>query len=260
MSGLDVEMKSLARLFLFLATALVLSGLTGPASGTLDSRRALTVGLSNAIVEPPALLQAGTPLATPTASASETPTPTPTPTPTLEPSPTPVPLLDWIGQPTYPGESMPGVLFRLYYDPTVWTLNDPFGDPVLVHSTLNGCMISTAAGRGMPPGWRIENRMGLVGGIPFEISTAFVRDVPQFTNYLGGDLRLYTGFQVRYGEQVEECLREAEIVLATLQSVTPAELTATPTPTPTLTPTPTPTPLPSTGTPTPETPAPSPTP
>lgn len=258
MSGLDVEMKPLARFLLFTAMALALSGLTAPARDTRDSRQALTVGLIGAMAEPPALLQAGTPLATPT--ASETPTPTLEPTLTPTPSPTPVPLLDWIGQPTYPGESAPGVLFRLYYDPTVWTLNDPFGDPVLVHSTLNGCMISTAAGRGMPPGWRIENRMGLVGGIPFEISTAFVRDVPQFTNYLGGDLRLYTGFQVRYGEQVEECLREAEIVLATLRSVTPAELTATPTPTPTLTPTPTPTPLPSTGTPAPETPTPSATP
>jgi hypothetical protein len=51
----------------------------------------------------------------------------------------------------------------------------------------------------------------------------------QYVNYFGGDGTVFTGFQVKFETLAEDCLRDAETVLATLSSA----LVPTPTPTPT---------------------------
>src|SRR6185503_6259559 len=82
--------------------------------------------------EPPAFQS----LSAPTLEATSTKTPAPLPTQTqILPTPTDTPLptlelpteivnapqrLVWDGTPTYPGDSTPGFVFRVSYDPDLW--------------------------------------------------------------------------------------------------------------------------------------------
>src|SRR5215207_6792440 len=78
------------------------------------------------------------------------PTRTDTPLPTLE-LPTEITnapeRLVWDGLPTYPGDSTPGFVFRVSYDPDLWALTtDQFGFPALAHRNISGCIISPTSG------------------------------------------------------------------------------------------------------------------
>ncbi len=186
--------------------------------------------------------------ATPTTEPSQTPLPSLTATITmteLPPTETLLPALEiptekpnapsfvvWTGEPTYAGDSEPGRLFRVNYDPDVWAqTKDNFEQVVLAHRTIPYCTISAWSGRGLPPDAKVEHVFGQVGDVPFDINYVSLEDTVKFVAYVGGDKRLLTGFQVSFQDQKDQCLLDAEAILATLRSFI-AEPTITPTFTP----------------------------
>jgi hypothetical protein len=179
----------------------------------------------------PTLTGSETPTAT--LSGSETPTATPTELPTESPTSTtgtPIALETWTGEPTYP-ESLPGYLFRLDYDPDIWMMEKDLQDePSLVHKTIDRCAFTRAVGRGLLPGWSVDDdTFKWIGTIKYEVVSVSRNGELQYVNYFGGDGTVFTGFQVKFETLAEDCLRDAETVLATLSSA----LVPTPTPTPT---------------------------
>ena len=159
-------------------------------------------------------------------------TPTETPLPALElPTPlaNPPSLLAWDGTPTYLGDSKPDYLFRVRYDPEIWALTtDSFGYPAIGHRGIEFCVIAPAFGRGLPANITVEHDLRKLGSIEFEINTAYLSGVRQFVAYLGGDANIYTGFEVTFAENVDLCLQEAEVVIATLTSVKVSQATPVP--------------------------------
>lgn len=185
------------------------------------------------------------PPSTPTAlrlQATATPplelTPTPRNTATL-PGPTPtetlLPLLElptapifapsrmaWTGQPTYPADSEPGLLFRVDYDPDLWAQTEGnFDEILLAHRLIPYCAITPWTGRGLPAGLQVEHEFRVIGGANFDVHTVTRQGALEFMAYIGGDRKILTGFQVSFEEQKEQCIEAAEVVLATLRS-TPA--------------------------------------
>lgn len=191
-----------------------------------------------------------TPQASATADVSATPTFTATLTPTITmtvppPTETLLPPLDiptekpnapsfvvWTGEPTYAGDSEPGRLFRVNYDPDVWAqTKDNFEQVVLANRKIEYCTISSWSGRGLPADAKVEHIFGQVGDIPFDINYVTMAGTMKFATYVGGDKRLLTGFQVSFKDQKDQCLLDAEAILASLRSFI-AEPTITPTFTP----------------------------
>ena len=160
-----------------------------------------------------------TPMSTPT---DLPPASTETLFPTLE-LPTPeslIPLIEtWTSAPTGVAESQPGYSARLDYDASLWALTlDELGSPALVHRQIPYCQLAPAAGRGLPRGWQVDDQFRDNGPVQFEGVTVSQNGVLQFINYFGGDGIILTGFQLSFQEQVDECVRAAETILATLSS------------------------------------------
>ena len=221
---------------------------------------AVTITPSPGRARPQQVLNSPEAQASPTLAFTPPPPPSPTLPPTSTPTaPTPtdtlLPPLDipterpnapafvaWTGEPTYPGDSEPGRLFRVDYDPDLWAqTKDNFEQVALAHREIPYCAITAWSGRGLPPDARVEHEFRDLGSLPYDVNTVIVGGAPKFVAYVGGDRRLLTGFQVTFQEQREACLLDAETILATLRSFI-AEPTITPSFTPeplvTLTPTP----------------------
>jgi hypothetical protein len=167
-----------------------------------------------------------------------TPLPSQTPLPTLE-LPTEVsrpPVLQvWDGLPTYLADSNPSYYFRVSFDPEAWALTtDFYGSPALAHRAITNCIISPAAGHGLPPNATVDQEMRRIHGISYQISTVSINGVKQAAIYTAGDGRIFTAFQVSVEDRPDQCLLEAETVLGTLTSVAISE--ATPIATPSVTP------------------------
>jgi hypothetical protein len=163
-----------------------------------------------------------------------TPLPTETALPTVE-IPTevkrPAALDVWDGAPTYPGDSNPNYYFRVSFDPSAWALTtDNYGFPALVHRAITNCIISPAAGRGVPPNATVEQEMRRINGISYQISAVSVNGVKQTVTYTAGDGRIYTAFQVALDERPDQCILEAETVLGTLTSTPVSQATPIATP------------------------------
>ncbi len=157
---------------------------------------------------------------------------TDTPLPTLD-LPTEAfnapPQMVWDGVPTYLGESTPGYLFRVTYDPDLWALTtDQFGFPALAHRQVSACVISVASGRGLPGNMSVEHEILQAGNITFDVGNVYENGVLKFVTYTGGDGTIITGFQVSFEELADECLLDAETVLATLRSVPVSQATPQP--------------------------------
>ena len=170
-----------------------------------------------------------TPKPSPTQVAS---TPTDTPLPTLE-LPTeivnPPAKLAWDGVPTYPGESTPGFMFRVTYDPELWALTtDQFGFPALGHRNLSGCVISVTSGRGLPADMTVDHDVLYTGKVTFDVGKVSENGVLKFVTYTGGDGTIITGFQVTFEDHVDECLADAVTVISTLTSVPVSQATPQP--------------------------------
>jgi hypothetical protein len=186
-------------------------------------------------VKPLAPLVADTPTAQPAPLDTATPTTAPfildfTPLPTETALPTveipteaarPPALEAWDGLPTYPAESNPDYYFRLSFDPNAWALTfDNYGSPALAHRAITGCVLSPAAGRGLPPNAAAQHETRRINGIVYQIATVIdVNGVRQSVTYVGGDGRIYTGFQLSLQDRPDQCIAEAEVVLGTLTSV-----------------------------------------
>ena len=176
----------------------------------------------------------------PTSTRPPTSTPyIPTPTETLLP-PLELPterrnapaLVAWTGLPTYPGDSDPGLLFRVDYDPDIWAQTEGnFGAIVLGNRQLEYCTITPWEGRGLPADWKVEHEFRTIGSASFDVSTVAFQGMVKFVSYVGGDRRVLTGFQVTFNDQKEKCLQDAEVIFGTLRS-----LSAVPTMTPISTP------------------------
>lgn len=166
--------------------------------------------------------------------------PTQTPAPTL--TETPLPPLDiptevtnapanmvWDGAPTYPGDSQPGFAFRVMYDPALWAVTiDQMGFPALGHRNIPYCAITPASGRGLPQNMNVEHDLLYLDNVFYDVNTAYQDGVKKFVIYSGGDKIVFTGFQVVFQEQPEECLADAVTVLSTLQSVPVSQATPAP--------------------------------
>jgi len=139
-------------------------------------------------------------------------------------------LVAWTGQPTYAGDSDPGLLFRVDYDPDVWAQTEGnFGDIVLGNRQIEYCTITPWAGRGLPVDWKVEHEFRIIGSASFDVNIVTDQDVVKFVSYVGGDTHVLTGFQVSFNEQKDKCLQDAEAIFGTLRS-----FSAIPTATPTL--------------------------
>ena len=135
----------------------------------------------------------------------------------------------WDGTPTYPGESLPGYSFRVFYDPDVWALTtNQFGFPALGHRTIPNCVISVTSGRGLPLSMSVEHEMLQLENITFDVSTAYENGVKKFVTFTGGDGKIITAFEVSFEEESDACLKDATTVLSTLKSVPVSQATPTP--------------------------------
>ena len=183
------------------------------------------------IIEPttsPEPLSTSTPLPSPTLSVTQTDTPLPPLELPTEPVNAPAKLV-WDGQPTYPGDSTPGFMFRVTYDPDIWAVTaDQFGFPSLGHRKITNCIISVTAGRGLPANVTVEHDVLYTDTATFDVATALENGVKKFVTYTGGDGIIVTAFEVSFQEQADVCLADAVTVLSTLRSI-PAAL-ATPQP------------------------------
>jgi len=170
----------------------------------------------------------------------------PTPTETLLPPldlPTEKPLapalVAWTGLPTYLGDSDPGRLFRVDYDPDLWAQTESnFGEIVLANRQIEYCTITPWSGRGLPVDWKVTHEFRYIGSASFDVNIVTYQGVVKFVTYVGGDRRVLTGFQVSFNDQTETCLQHAEAIFGTLRSYaavptsTPIEPTLSATPTP----------------------------
>ena len=213
----------------------------------------LTACGAPAMTESPQVMETQ-PLASPLASETLalTDTPEPTPTITVTPSPRPTigptatetllpelilpspepsePIFDvWDGIPTYPGDSQPGFYFRVKYNSRIWAqTNDSYGQPALGHRDISYCVIAPASRGGLTPGLQVEHDSRKIGDLFFEINIILQQGVRQFVTYQATDGVIFTGFQVDFEEQPDDCIAAAEIVLATLTSVAQSQATPVP--------------------------------
>jgi len=191
--------------------------------------------------EPPAFQS----LSAPTREIASTEMPAPLPTQTqilLTPTDTPLPTLDlpteivnapqrlvWDGTPTYPGDSTPGFVFRVSYDPDLWALTtDQFGFPALAHRNIAGCIISPTSGRGLPATTTVDHDMLHVDTVTFDVGIVSENGVKKFVTYTGGDGTVITGFVVDSVEELDKCVADAVDVISTLTSVPISQATPQP--------------------------------
>jgi hypothetical protein len=211
------------------------------AAATAPAATEVPAATEPAATEPPAFqsLSAPTGELSATKAASFLPTstqvlftPTDTPLPTLE-LPTEVvnapTRLAWDGTPTYPGDSTPGFVFRVTYDPDLWALTtDQFGFPALAHRNFAGCVISPTSGRGLPATTTVEHEMLRLDTVAYDVATVSENGVKKFVTYTGGDGTVITGFVVDFMEDMDACLTAAIGVLSTLVSVPVSRATPQP--------------------------------
>ena len=193
------------------------------------------------VTEPPAFQSLSAPTQEPESTDTAVPLPTQTqivptrtdtPLPTLE-LPTEITnapqRLVWDGLPTYPGDSTPGFVFRVSYDPDLWALTtDQFGFPALAHRNIAGCIISPTSGRGLPATTVVEHDFLTLDAVTFDVGTVSENGVKKFVTYVGGDGTVITGFVVDSAEDLERCLSAAVGVLSTFTSVPASQATPQP--------------------------------
>lgn len=149
--------------------------------------------------------------------------------PTTQPGPA---LAAWTGLPTYQGDTDPGLLFHVDYDPQIWAQTEGnFGEIVLAHRQIEYCTISRWAGRGLPMDWKVSHDFRVIGAAAFDVNTVTAQSELKFISYIGGNQQLQTGFQLLFNAQVENCIQDAETVLGTLRAFSGIP-TITPGPTP----------------------------
>jgi len=225
-------------ILMVLTTACGGAAATAPAGEPLETELPATEAPAT---EPPAFQSLSAPTQAPT--STQTPAPLPTQTQILPTrTDTPLPTLElpteitnapqrlvWDGLPTYPGDSTPGFVFRVFYDPELWALTtDQFGFPALAQRSIPGCVISPTSGRGLPATTTVEHEMLNVNSVTFDVGIVSENGVRKFVTYTGGDGTVITAFVVDFTEDVQTCLVAAVSVLSTLTSVPVSQATPQP--------------------------------
>jgi hypothetical protein len=166
------------------------------------------------------------------------PTSTPAPTTTASPLPTlelptlasnPPALEVWDGPPTYLADSAAGYYFRVRYDPQRWALViDQLGQAALSHRQIPYCTITPSAGRGLPPGVRVEHEIIYAEGLSIDVGKAFQGDRLVFITYQVSDGTIFTGFEVNFQEDSQACASDALDVIETMRPVPVSQATPQP--------------------------------
>ena len=76
----------------------------------------------------------------------------------------------------------------------------------------------------------VDHDVRHIGAISYQVDTAYVNGVRQFVNYSGGEGNIYTAFGVTFQDQADQCLTDAETVLAGLRAVAISQATPIATP------------------------------
>lgn len=219
------------RIIFILILALVITACGAPAPAATEALEATEPPATEVPTEPPAAQAQAVETSVPQATQAlliSTDTPLPTLDLPTEARNAPAQMV-WDGVPTYLGESTLGYLFRVTYDPDLWALTtDQFGFPALAHRQVSACVISVTSGRGLPGNMSVEHDILQAGNITFDVGNVYENGVLKFVTYTGGDGAIITGFQVSFEELVDECLLDAETVLATLRSVPVSQATPQP--------------------------------
>ncbi len=79
--------------------------------------------------------------------------------------------------------------------------------------------MAPTGGRGLPLNGTVTHDMRRLNGILYQINTAYVNGARQFVTYIGGNGVIYTGFQLTFADQADQCIADAESVLETLGAV-----------------------------------------
>jgi len=227
------------RMILILIVALVLTSCGSPAATEAPAATEVPeteappteAPATEAPTEPPAALPEAAETSTPQPTqALSTPTDTPLPPLALPTEIVNAPAqMVWDGTPTYLGESLPGYVFRVTYDPDLWALTtDQFGFPALGHRDLPGCVISVTSGRGLPLSMTVEHDVLDIGTMTFDVGNVFENGVLKFVTFTGGDGTIITGFAVNLEMQEDECRADAVRVITTLRSVPVSQATPQP--------------------------------
>lgn len=176
--------------------------------------------------------QTALPSTTPLPAVSIAPTETYLPTLELLPLKTMEPAFEvWDGQPTDPAESQPGFFFRVKFNPRVWGLTqDSYGQAALGHRFIGYCILAGGGVRGMSPGIQVEHSTRQIGPLYFEVNEVLLQGVRQFVTYQAqtADRTVFTSFQVNFVDEIDACLLDVEVVLATLISVPESQATPIP--------------------------------
>jgi hypothetical protein len=122
----------------------------------------------------------------------------------------------WMGPPSYSVDANSPSLFRLEYESDRWELSPYHSGDKLVHRSIAGCEIVPTIGSELPEGYSVEHETKLIGGISYGANLAYESGQLQYATYFTQVGKLQTGFLVW---NVDLCIQEAEVVLATLQAV-----------------------------------------
>lgn len=221
---------SIALLMLVLSACGAPASVAEPVTVTTEAETPVVESFTDTPSASPIPSSTASPLPT---STPEPPTPTETPMPTLE-LPAVQPNLPariaWTGLPSYAGDSEPGYLFRVDYDPETWAQTvDNFDSIVLAHRDLPSCVLTAFTGHGLPLTWKVETEFRQEGNLFIETNTVLNAEKIEFVTFVISDKRITTGFRLEFLEQSNECIQAAEQVLLTLRSFS-AQPTITPTP------------------------------
>ena len=113
-----------------------------------------------------------------------------------------------------PTLSWPYFPLKLEFDPVLWEWKIENRYIVLAHRQMPHCKISQTSGRGSTPDWSVEHTRKILGKEVYAVSLAIYKGQPKFVTYCN-TWGFYNCFQVDFQEQMETCIKDAELVIST---------------------------------------------
>ncbi len=165
-----------------------------------------------------------TPLATSPVAATTLPPAIESPTATAAGLPTPI--LEIPKEGLIISNALSDVPYRLSFNPQDWLLIDSgriLSRWRLEHRNIPGCIVEPTGGMGLPPGYDTQYQFRDFGNFNWTKITVLKDNKPVFINYSFGGFILPDNsswgmiFRVEFVQDAQECIRDAEKVLETLQ-------------------------------------------
>jgi len=122
----------------------------------------------------------------------------------------------WIDPPTYVTEGISPYLFKLKFKNAGWELIPYYKGHKLVNRTISGCEITPIVGGDLPEGYTVEHSSKAIGKNLYGTNFVYKNNHLEFVTYITKVDKYLTGFSV---ENIETCISNAEIVLATFQGI-----------------------------------------